>query len=109
MKRIYITASFCLFALFSGYTQTNDSLQLRKITNDILLNGKCYSYLDYLCNKIGARLSGSPQAAAAVEYTYEVMKGIGPDTEYLQECMVPHWVRGKRNSKNSYHKFRRIF
>jgi|SRR6185312_8413075 len=98
MKRIYITASLCLFALFSGYTQTNDSLQLRKITNDILLNGKCYSYLDYLCNKIGARLSGSPQAAAAVEYTYEVMKGIGPDTEYLQECMVPHWVRGEKET-----------
>jgi len=98
MKRIYCTAFICISSLFSGYSQTSDSLQLRNITNEILLNGKCYSYLDYLCNKIGARLSGSPQAAAAVEYTYEVMKGIGPDTAYLQECMVPHWVRGEKET-----------
>jgi hypothetical protein len=93
----------CFIALsVQAFGQANDSVwkadsaQLRKITNEILLHGKCYNDLDYLCNKIGARLSGSPQAAAAVEYTYELMKSCGADTVYLQECMVPHWVRGDK-------------
>lgn len=70
----------------------------RKIANEILLHGKCYSWLDYLSNKIGGRLSGSPQAAAAVEYTYQLMKTLGADTVYKQECMVPHWVRGAKET-----------
>src|SRR5258708_922100 len=89
---------FTAFSLLSGaaFSQKKDSLKLREITNDILLNGKCYSWLDYMCNRIGGRLSGSPQAAAAVEYTYQVMKSLGVDTVYLQECMVPHWIRGEK-------------
>src|ERR1700722_7350362 len=87
-----------LFIFNSAFSQMSDSLMLRKITNDILLNGKCYKYLDYLCNRIGARLSGSPQAAAAVEYTYQTMESLGVDSVFKQECMVPHWVRGEKET-----------
>ncbi|MGP8216679.1 MAG: M20/M25/M40 family metallo-hydrolase [Bacteroidia bacterium] len=80
--------------------QKEDSIQLRKITNEIMLHGKCYSWLDYLANKIGGRISGSPQAAAAVEYTHQLMDSIGADSVYLQPCMVPRWRRGeKENAK----------
>jgi len=75
-----------------------DSVTFRTIANEILLHGKCYSYLDYLCNRIGGRLTGSPQAAAAVEYTYQLMEAIAPDTVFKQECMVPHWVRGAKET-----------
>jgi carboxypeptidase Q len=87
-----------LFVFNGAFSQMNDSLMLRKISNDILLNGKCYGYLDYLCNRIGARLSGSPQAAAAVEYTYQTMESLGVDSVFKQECMVPHWVRGEKET-----------
>ncbi|TND08904.1 MAG: peptidase M28 [Bacteroidetes bacterium] len=70
-----------------------DSLAIRKIFDEALLHGQSYDNLHYMCKKIGHRLSGSPQAAAAVEYTYQVMQQFC-DTVYLQECMVPHWVRG---------------
>ena len=73
-----------------------DSIVFRSIANEILLHGKCYSWLDYLSNKIGGRLAGSPQAAAAVEYTYQVMETLGADSVFKQECMVPHWVRGAK-------------
>ncbi len=75
-----------------------DSVMFRALANEILLHGKCYSYLDYLSNKIGGRLTGSPQAAAAVEYTYQVMESLGADTVFKQECMVPHWVRGAKET-----------
>ncbi|MDO9185238.1 MAG: M20/M25/M40 family metallo-hydrolase [Bacteroidia bacterium] len=81
----------------SGIAQT-DSAMIKKIFNEALTNGKSYSNLDYLSNKIGGRLSGSPEAQKAVEWTYKAMKEAGADTVYLQECMVPHWVRGEKES-----------
>lgn len=91
-----------LFVLISlsiipGIAQT-DSAMIKKIFNEALTNGKSYSNLDYLSNKIGGRLSGSPAAQKAVEWTYKAMKEAGADTVYLQECMVPHWVRGEKES-----------
>ena len=73
-----------------------DSAMIKKIFNEALSNGKSYSNLDYLSNKIGGRLSGSPQAQQAVEWAFKAMKEAGADTVYLQECMVPHWVRGAK-------------
>jgi len=77
-------------------TAQNDSVMFRKIFNEALTNGKSYSNLNYLCKKIGGRLAGSPQAQQAVEWTFKAMKEAGADTVYLQECMVPHWVRGEK-------------
>jgi carboxypeptidase Q len=47
----------------------------------------------YLCNNIGPRLSGSAQAAAAVEYVAAEMRRLGLDVK-LENVTVPHWVRG---------------
>ena len=90
MKKIFLLLFLPLFS----FAQKNDSLMLKKISDEALKNGQCYSNLSYLCTKIGNRISGSPQAAAAVEYTYQLMKSYNFDTVYLQECWVPHWVRG---------------
>jgi carboxypeptidase Q len=90
--------AFLLFLLFSccSFSQQTDSLILKKIVNEALLHGESYQNLDYLSNKIGGRLSGSPQAAKAVTYCANLLRSLKPDTVYLQECMVPHWVRGEK-------------
>jgi Zn-dependent M28 family amino/carboxypeptidase len=49
--------------------------------------------LRHLTNNIGPRLSGSPQAAKAVEYVADQMRALGA-TVSLEKTMVPHWVRG---------------
>src|ERR1035437_189460 len=85
------------FSITSIVAQT-DSAMIKKIFNEALSNGKSYSNLDYLANKIGGRLSGSPQAQQAVEWAFKTMKEAGADTVYLQECMVPHWVRGEKET-----------
>ena len=56
-----------LFAPVIGLAQTSDSLQIRQIYDEVLLHGECHQNLKYLCKKIGARLSGSPQADEAIE------------------------------------------
>jgi carboxypeptidase Q len=80
---------------FSANAQT-DSLMLRKIFDEGLVNGQCYENLRYLCKKIGPRLSGSAGAQKAVEWSKKLMEGYGFDKVYLQEVMVPHWVRGEK-------------
>lgn len=85
-----------LFIANLGYSQTNDSVVIKKIADEILANGNAYDNLRYLCKKIGARLSGSPQAQKAVEATARMLKEAGADTVYFQPCMVPHWIRGEK-------------
>ncbi len=85
----------CLFSL-GIKAQNGDSIIIKKIADDVLINGTAYENLHYLCKKIGPRLSGSLQAQKAVEATAKMLKEAGLDTVYLQACMVPHWVRGEK-------------
>lgn len=86
-----------LALLATGLTsQAQDSTQIRKFYNEALVNGQCYENLRYLCKKIGQRLSGSAGAAKSVEWSKKLMDGYGFDKVYLQEVMVPHWVRGAK-------------
>jgi hypothetical protein len=73
-----------------------DSLAVRKIYDEALLRGQSYENLRELCTKIGGRLSGSPQAEQAVQWSKVAMEKLGVDRVYLQEVMVPHWVRGAK-------------
>src|SRR5277367_1140903 len=50
-----------------------------------------YRRLADLCDKIGARLSGSPQADAAVEQIAVALRATGLRVT-LQPVKVPHWV-----------------
>lgn len=90
MKKLFAT----LF-LLPVLLQAQHEATIKKIYDEALTNGRVYEDLRYLCKEIGHRLSGSPQAAAAVEYTKQLMESYGFDTVYLQPVMVPHWVRGK--------------
>lgn len=63
--------------------------------DEALTRGQSYENLRVLCKQIGARLSGSPQAAKAVEWGVAALKAAGADSVWLQPCQVPHWERGK--------------
>ncbi len=67
-----------------------------RIFGEALVNGKAHDQLRVLCKNYGPRLSGSPGAAAAVEYTYQVMLQMRLDSVWKQPCMVPHWERGTK-------------
>jgi hypothetical protein len=69
---------------------------IRNIFDNALTAGKIGPDLRYLTTEIGARISGSENAQKAVEWAKLKMEEIGPDSVYLQEVMVPHWVRGAK-------------
>ncbi len=77
-------------------SQVPDSVVIKKISDEIFTSGECYKNLEYLCKKIGPRLTASPGAEKAVQWTNELMKNYGFDKVYLQEVMVPHWERGEK-------------
>ncbi len=76
--------------------QVSDDQILKSIYNQALTNSKCYSWLDNLSNKIGSRLSGSIGAEKAVNYTKTELEKLGLERVFLQEVMVPKWVRGEK-------------
>ncbi|MEP0987904.1 M28 family peptidase [Ekhidna sp.] len=91
MKKVLV-----LFLLFPAISFAQHEEKIKEIYDEALTNGRVYEDLRVLCKEIGNRLSGSPKAAAAVEYTKQLMESYGFDTVYLQPVMVPHWVRGKK-------------
>jgi len=88
---------FILGITNTNYSQTasGDSLFIRKIYDVALTKSTAYTNLFTLCKMAPARLSGSDNAAKAVELTYEMLKQVS-DTAWLQETMVPHWERGEK-------------
>lgn len=86
-----------LMVLQAGYTGAQDADMFRKISDEVLLRGKCYEDLRVLCKTVGHRLSGSPAAAKAVFWGEKAMKASGADSVWLQPVNVPHWVRGKES------------
>lgn len=86
--------AFLLFPVMSIAQNGDDAANIKKISDEILRNGKAYELLYQLTKQIGGRLAGSPQFAKAVQWGKAAMEKNGADNVYLQECMVPHWVRG---------------
>ena len=70
---------FCLSLLKTIQAQNADSVMIRKIYDEVLTHSECYQNLSYLCSNIGGRLSGSPQAAKAVNWGKAVMEGLKID------------------------------
>ena len=91
---LVVTLCFSVFGMAQNTNQQLDSLNLRKLYDMSLLNGKSYAWLDHLSNKIGGRLSGSVNAQQAVEYTKAELEKLGLDKVWLQPVMVPKWTRG---------------
>jgi hypothetical protein len=73
-------------------------LDMVRIQQAALSGDVAYRQAGYLANNIGGRLSGSPQAAHAVEYVAAEMRKLGLNVR-LQKCMVPHWVRGTEHGE----------
>lgn len=92
MRKITLLIILLPFLLTAQTHEAN----IKRIFDETLTNSPVYENLRVLCKKIGSRLSGSPEAAAAVEYTKQLMESYGFDTVYLQPVMVPHWVRGAK-------------
>ena len=80
MRLLFLLLAICITSL-NVIAQAEDSIIIRKIANNILINGQAYENLRYLCKKIGPRLSGSSNAQKAVDATARMLKEAGAEVE----------------------------
>ena len=90
----YITIFFLIFS--SNIFSQSDEDILKQIFDNSLSNSISYELLDYLSNEIGGILSGSLNAERAVDWGKNELENIGFDRVWLQDVMVPKWVRGPK-------------
>lgn len=93
---IVFLAFVSLIACLPAVAQSTDQNTIKLIYDAALSKGESYHMLEHLSTRIGPRLSGSPGAAAAVEWSRHVMQDYEFDSVWLQPVMVPHWVRGQK-------------
>jgi carboxypeptidase Q len=70
---------------------------LKQLHQAALNSDYAYRQVAHLADNIGPRLSGSAQAAKAVEYVAGQLKSLGCEVQ-LEKVMVPHWVRGEEKA-----------
>ncbi|HET9753919.1 MAG TPA: M28 family peptidase, partial [Myxococcales bacterium] len=70
----------------------------QRLIASALSDGMAYARLEELTDTIGPRLSGSPGAAAAVQWALDKMKEDGLQA-HLEPVKVPHWVRGPESGE----------
>ncbi|MGG7549977.1 M28 family peptidase [Chryseobacterium arthrosphaerae] len=71
--------------------------EFRKISDEIMTNGKAYENLGELTKGIGPRFSATPGYAKAVEWAEKKFKEIGINMIWRQEAKAPVWIRGKES------------
>ncbi len=94
MRKIFVAISLVSLIAFLSVAQEKEQI-IRQLYDSALIHQNAYKNLEFLCKKIGHRLSGSPSAEAAVAYTRQLMIDYGFDSVWLQPVVVPRWVRGE--------------
>lgn len=95
MKQLFILAAF--MPMLVSAQSNADSVYIKKISDEIMRNGKAHDLLRELTKGIGGRLAGSVQYTKAVQWGEASLKKLGADKVFLQECMMPNWKRGGKD------------
>jgi len=90
-----------LLFCFSGVLKAQETEKTIKAFFDEALTDKtAYKNLETLCKNYKGRITGSEQAAAAVDYTFQLMQNMKLDRIEKQPVQVPCWARGEREVAN---------
>ncbi len=95
MRKICLLV-FVLNIVNNAFSQKEDSVFIKRISDEILSNSQAYENLRYLTKQIGQRLTGSQGMVKSEKWGLETMRSSGADKAWMQECMVPHWIRGEK-------------
>jgi carboxypeptidase Q len=92
---------FCLAAATLGAQASPKALPAasERIRAEAFRTHGAYTDLAWLCDRIGARLAGSPQLDQAIAWAQDRMKAAGLTNVHAEPVMVPHWVRGRESAE----------
>jgi carboxypeptidase Q len=78
-----------------------------RIIDRALTSNSAWETISHITDEIGPRLTGSSNAAVAVQYTTERFREWGIDVRD-EKVMVPHWVRGEERASLVSHNNQKI-
>lgn len=84
----------CVLVLASAADESIEATA-RRLVQEATTRSQAHAILTELCDGIGHRLSGSDNAARAVEWGAHICERVGADTVTKQAITVPKWVRGE--------------
>ncbi len=87
----------CLIAAGLGAQSPPEALRAaaERLKIEAFRTNGAYEDLAWLCDRIGHRLSGSPQLDEAIRWAHTRLLAAGLTNVHLEPVMVPHWVRGR--------------
>ncbi len=86
--------SFAFATTASQYQETAN-----KLIDAALADKEGLARLEYLCYRIGNRLSGTPALNQAIAWSVGEMKKAGLSNVRMIPVKVPHWVRGRESAE----------
>lgn len=94
MKKLLYTLPLFLGGILFSQDFKKDSVQFKKISNEILVNGKAYEDLRELTKDIGNRLCGSSNYEKAADWAMKKLVEAGAEKVWFEPVMVNVWTRG---------------
>jgi hypothetical protein len=99
-KLLVSTFLFGFYSLNAQRITITQTEFIKKIYDEALINPHAYSRLGELCKEYGARLSGSDQTEAALDWSVNMLNSYSFDSVYKQPVLVPRWERGEISRLN---------
>ncbi len=94
MKKLVFTIILAAIISFPSVSQPSPEQVVKSIFDEALTSNEAYENLRFLCKNTAGRIAGTSEAAAAVEFTRQVMEEMDLSHVFLQKVTVPHWERG---------------
>jgi hypothetical protein len=91
----------CAGALFAADTltiQQKYQAPAQKLIDAALADQEGLARLQYLCDRIGNRISGSPSLERAIQWAAAEMKAAGLENVQTPPVKVPRWIRGQESA-----------
>lgn len=83
----------------SGSLRPRFGERVQSLIDSAMNSDTAWEKMLYLCDRIGARLSGSASLQRAIEWTRSTLENEQYDRVWLQPVQVPHWVRGNESAE----------
>ena len=94
-----LSLSLATPALATGPSVTSEQrAAATRIIEAALADDTGWQRLAWLSDRVGHRLSGSPQLEAAIKWAVDEMRRDGFDDVRAEKVMVPRWVRGSESA-----------
>jgi hypothetical protein len=99
LPKLLFSLTLACSAMFAADLADQYKSVADKLIDAALADNDGYAKLAYLCDRIGARLSGMPSLDRAIKWSEATMKSDGLSNVRVIPVKVPKWVRGAESAQ----------